>query len=114
MATHLKGAKVLDANIPRIDPTVKHIGVSKLRGLNASKLKDAETFVIQENDTPLAVLLSYEKFLIMQEQLESFINMIELLADQDEVKGVRNGLEDVRAGRTRSLTDIRAELKDRG
>ena len=106
---------MLDANIPRIDPSVKHIGVSKLRGLNASKLKDnAETFVIQENDKPLAVLLSYEKFLIIQEQLESFINVIELLYDQEEVKGVRNGLDDVRAGRTRSLADIRAELKGRG
>lgn len=106
---------MLDTNIPRIDPTVKHIGVSKLRGLNASKLRDnAETFVIQENDKPLAVLVSYEKFLIMQEQLESFINMIEMLADQEEIKGVRNGLDDVRAGRTRSLADIRAGLKDRG
>lgn len=106
---------MLDANIPRIDPSVKHIGVSKLRGLNASKLKDTtETFVIQENDTPLAVLVSYEKFLIMQEQLESFINMLEMLSDQEELKGLRSGLDDVKAGRVRSLADIRAELKGRG
>lgn len=114
--THTKGAKVLiDDSIPRIDPTVKHIGVSKLRGLNATKLRDStDTFVIQENDTPLAVLVNYEKFLIMQEQLLSVFNTLEMLTDSAEVKAVMAALEDAAAGRVRSLADIRAELKDRG
>src|SRR5262249_5929977 len=51
--------------LPNIDPNIKHVGVSKLRGLNASKLKEhtEDTLVIQENDKPLAVLLSYDRFL---------------------------------------------------
>jgi hypothetical protein len=59
------------SSIPYIDPKVRHVGVSKLRELNATKLKELgqdneQTLVIQDNDQPLAVLLSYEKFLIMQ------------------------------------------------
>lgn len=104
-----------DTGVPIIDPTVKHIGVSKLRGFSASKLRDTnDTFVIQENDTPLAVLLSYEKFLIMQEQLMSVFNTLELLMNKDEMKALHAALDDVQAGRTRSLAEIRAELKKRG
>lgn len=98
-------------NIPLIDPNVKHIGVSKLRQFNASSLREtSDTFVIQENDKPLAVLVSFEKFLIMQEQLMSVLNTIELLTDQTEIEGVKAGLGASNKGRTRSLAEIRAEL----
>lgn len=53
-----------------INPNVRTVGVSKLRALNASKLKGIDkTLIIQENERPLAVLLKYEEFLSMQRQL---------------------------------------------
>ncbi len=98
--------------IPVIDPSVRHVGVSKLRELNATKLKENnETLVIQDNDNPLAVLLSYEKFLIMQQQLMAVYNTLDLLVDEKERAGLVAGLDDLRAGRVRSLVDIEAELE---
>ena len=102
-----------DHLIPVIDPSVRHVGVSKLRELNATRLREETTtgtFVIQENDTPLAVLLSYEKYLIIQEQLQAVMNTLDLMCDAEEVKGLMAGLADVAAGRTRSIADIRADL----
>jgi hypothetical protein len=101
--------------IPTIDPTVKHVGVSKLRELNATKLRETkdETLVIQDNDTPLAVLLSYEKFLIMQERLNAVFNTMELLTDEVERKALVAGLEDFKMGRVRTLEEIEAELERR-
>lgn len=107
---------MVDKEIPVIDPSVRHVGVSKLRELNASRLREettSGTFVIQENDTPLAVLLSYERYLIIQEQLQSIMKTLDFLADAEEVKSVMAGLKDVGAGRSRSLADIRAELSKR-
>jgi len=104
--------------VPSIDPRVKHVGVSKLRQMSAETLKEKtanETYVIQENDTPLAVLLSYENFLIMQEQMKAVMNTLDMMADSDEVAGLTAGLKDVAEGRVRSLADIRAGLrKSRG
>ena len=51
-------------SIPFIDQNVEHVGTTKLRELNSTKLRNnTKTLVIQENDTPLAVLLNYERFL---------------------------------------------------
>lgn len=100
-------------SIPNIDPQVKYVGVSKLRDLNATKLKEQtdETLVIQDNDTPLAVLLSYKKFLEIREEFQAVLNMIELLADETERKGILAAFEDIRAGRVRSLAEIEAALE---
>ena len=96
---------------PRIDTSIKHVGVSKLRQLNAATLRVTDdTFVIQDNNTPLAVLVRYEKFLQMQEQLESVMNTLDLLSEAKELKGVLAGIEDMKAGRVRSLADLEAEL----
>ena len=99
--------------IPNIDPQVKYVGVSKLRDLNATKLKEQtdETLVIQDNDTPLAVLLSYKKFLEIREEFQAVLNMIELLADETERKGILTAFEDIRSGRIRSLAEIEAALE---
>jgi PHD/YefM family antitoxin component YafN of YafNO toxin-antitoxin module len=99
--------------IPVIDPTVRHVGVSKLRELNATKLKETkdETLVIQDNDTPVAVLLSYEKFMIMQGQLMAIFNTLELMTDDVERTGLVAGLADLRAGRVQTFEDIEAELE---
>jgi PHD/YefM family antitoxin component YafN of YafNO toxin-antitoxin module len=101
--------------IPLIDPDVKFVGVSKLRDLNATKLKDSQetTYVLQENDQPLAVLLSYERYLIMQRQFASIMSAVELLANQSERDSLLAGLKDVKAGGSRSFEEIRAALKDR-
>ncbi len=102
------------ASFPFVNPTVRHVGVSKLRELNASKLREnsEETLVIQDsNDTPLAVLLSYEQFLIIQQQLMAVISTIEMLSDKTEHDSLIAAFEDIRAGRVRSLDEIEAELE---
>lgn len=95
-----------------INPHVKYVGVSKLRDLNASRLKEQteDTFVIQENDTPLSVLLSYKKYLEMREEFNAMLSMIEVLANETERTGLLAAFEDLRSGRVRSLADIEADL----
>jgi PHD/YefM family antitoxin component YafN of YafNO toxin-antitoxin module len=102
------------ASIPLIDPNVKYVGVSKLRDLNATKLKESQdTLVFQDNDTPLAVLLSYEKYLIIQEQLAAVMNTLELFSEKAELEGVLKGLNDVKEGRTRSFAEVQAALRNK-
>jgi hypothetical protein len=101
----------LQLAFPVIDPTIKHVGVSKLRELNAATLRETQdTFVIQDNNTPLAVLLRYEKFLSMQQQLASVMSTLDLLSESKELHGVLAGIEDMLAGRVRSLAEVDAEL----
>jgi PHD/YefM family antitoxin component YafN of YafNO toxin-antitoxin module len=96
---------------PHIDPTVKHVGVSKLRGLNAHKLRETtDTFVIQENDKPLAVLLTYDKFLAMQEELMAVARTVEMLSNKSELAALHAAIDDTKAGRVRSLAEIDADL----
>ena len=99
--------------LPRLDPDVKYVGVSKLRDLNATKLREQtdDTFVIQDNDTPLSVLLSYKRYLQMREEFNTLLNMIEMLSDEKERNGVLAAFEDILAGRVRSLADIESELE---
>jgi hypothetical protein len=99
--------------LPNIDPNIKHVGVSKLRGLNASKLKEQvdDTLVIQENDIPLAVLFSYKRFLEIKEEFNAMVNMIEMFANETERKSLMEAFEDIRAGRIQSLNEIEAELE---
>lgn len=62
--------KATSVSLPYVDPTVQHVGVTKLRSLNVAQLRDLDkTLVIQDNDKPLAVLLRYEQFMAMQEQI---------------------------------------------
>ena len=63
-------AKPNQVSIPYVDPSVQHVGISKLRALNVTQLRALDkTLVIQDNDEPLAVLLKYEHFLAMQEKI---------------------------------------------
>jgi hypothetical protein len=94
-----------------IDPSVKYVGVSKLRELNAAKLKESEdTLVFQENDQPLAVLLTYAKFMEMQQQVYALLNTIDLCQEKAELEGLKAAFEDLKEGRVRSLAEIKAEL----
>lgn len=98
--------------IPRIDPDVKHVGVSRLRQLNSRRLRDLkETLVIQDNDEPLAVLLRYEQFLVMQNELESLLETIYTLTNDQDFPGLIEGVKDMNEGRTKSFSDIKASLK---
>ncbi len=98
--------------IPYLDPNVEHVGVSRLRKLNATNLRHQEkTLVIQDNDKPLAVLLTYEQYLIIQRQLQSVVDTLEVLTDQNESAALNAGLKDVQARRTKPLSQIRATLK---
>jgi hypothetical protein len=56
---------------PYIDPDVHFVGVSKLRGFTADRLRTLTgAYVFQDaNDCPLCVLLPYATYLAMQEQL---------------------------------------------
>lgn len=97
----------LQENIPFIDPRVEHVGVSKLRTLNATNLsKVKNTLVIQDNDTPLAVLLGYEQYLIIQNKLHSLLKTVELLQNSAKAAGIEGGLRDIAAGKTTPFEEI--------
>jgi hypothetical protein len=100
------------ASIPFIDRNVQHVGISRLRSLNATQLREIDkTLVIQDNDQPLAVLLRYEEFLIMQDQLFSVLDTIAALTEQEEIGGILSGIEEMKAGKTKSIAAIRAALR---
>ena len=102
----------METPIPYIDTNVEHVGVSRLRRLNSDELRHiTKTMVFQDNDEPLAVLLRYEQYLIMQNKLNSLMETIELLTDQNETKGLVDGLGDLKANRTKSISKIKSSLK---
>jgi PHD/YefM family antitoxin component YafN of YafNO toxin-antitoxin module len=99
------------SSIPRMDRSVEHVGVSRLRKLNSDDLKTMEkTLVLQENDQPLAVLLTYEKYLVLQDKLDSLMRTIYVLSNPGESASLRSGIEDVNSGRTRDLHEVKAGL----
>lgn len=70
--------------VPRIDPSVRHVGVLALRKLSADRLRNlSQTFVIQDGDKPLAVLLNYSVFMKLQEEMEWLS-----VADPDDLSGL--------------------------
>ena len=94
-----------------IDPSVEHVGVSRLRKLNATNLRESQkTLVIQENDRPLAVLLTYEQFLYMQQKIEQLLETLDLMSDENERELLMQGLDDLRSSRTRRFSEIRQSL----
>ena len=93
-----------------VNPNVRTVGVSKLRSLNATQLRDIDkTIVIQENDQPLAVLVKYEDFMAMQKQLLAALEQA-LLSDKNAVEAVLTGRGDVKSGNTRTLDEVRNSL----
>jgi hypothetical protein len=101
--------------IPVIDPDVRFVGVSKLRDMNATKLRDnaQTTYVFQDNDQPLAVLLSYDRYLTIQSQLDGVVGLLEMLTNDKEREGVVAGLHDVTAGRFKPFSQVKAALRGR-
>src|SRR5258706_12389046 len=85
--------------IPYIAPNVEHVGISNLRQLDSKKVRKLDkTFVINDHNTPLAVLLSYEQYLIIQDQLQSVMDTFEILANSAEAEALISGLQDLREG----------------
>jgi hypothetical protein len=61
-------AKANQVSIPYLDPSVQHVGISRLRALTVAQLDGLDkTLVIQDNDRPFAVLIRYRNFMAMQE-----------------------------------------------
>jgi PHD/YefM family antitoxin component YafN of YafNO toxin-antitoxin module len=91
-----------------INPNVRSVGVSKLRSLNATQLRGMDkTLVIQENDQPLAVLLKYDEYLAMQEELMALLETQSVLSDNEELKDIVSGLDDIKTGKTKSIHELR-------
>lgn len=104
----------LAKEVPYIDPDVEHIGVSTLRTMNAASLRgSSKTLVIRDNNTPVAVLLAYETFLSMQEQMERLLATIEILSDDEERNLLLAGLKQHKAGKMKSLDDIEKSLRQK-
>ena len=102
----------VSTSVPYIDPNVEHVGVSRLRTLNATKLRSFnKALVIQDNETPLAVLLTYEQFLSMQRQLQAVLETVEVMTDDEERSALIAGLQALSEGRAKPLSEIRAALK---
>jgi hypothetical protein len=98
-----------DNDIPFVDPRIEYVGASKLRSLNTSNLgKLKKTLVIQDNDTPLAVLLNYEQYLNMQGKLKEALETIHMLK---QAPGVIDGLKDITAGKMTPLEQVDSTFK---
>jgi len=101
--------------IPVIDPNVQYVGVSKLRTLNATKLRSLDnTLVIQDpDDKPLAVVLSYEQFLEMQQEREKILATLETLFEKGEQDNLTDALQQTKNGNTKPFSLVRKTLKKR-
>jgi len=61
-----------------------------------------ERVVITRNGKPEAVMMAFEEY-------ESWVETLELMSRPETVRGIREGLADLRAGRTRSFEDVFGE-----
>jgi len=101
-----------NASIPYIDPNVQYVGVSKLRSLNATNLQALDkTLVVQDDETPIAVILSYDQFMKIQQQRQAALSTLEMVLSAEECGPLLQGLRDVAEGKVKSLDTIRQELK---
>src|ERR1022692_1905583 len=96
------------SGIPFVDPGVEHVGVSKLRTLNATNLgRIKKMMVIQDNDAPLAVLLSYQQYLAIQNKLQEALDAVELLSKKENVDRLLASLRDISEGRVTDLGSLK-------
>jgi hypothetical protein len=97
--------------VPYIDTSISDIGVSQLRKLNASDLRKAKkTLVVRDNNVPLAVVLKYEQFLVMQGKLEAAQRTLDLILKRDEFKDLIKSLNEANDGGGKDLAEIAPEL----
>lgn len=88
--------------VPVIDPTVRYVRVSKLRELKAEKLRAlGQTLVVQDDERPLAVVISFAQFLKMQQERERILEIVESFKRKEDQLRALN--EEANAGKTSSL-----------
>lgn len=76
--------------IPKIDPAVRHVGISYLRKLNASQLRQLEgAIVVCDNSEPLAVIVSYETFLRIQQVQQTMMKSADVIGEYVVPRGLR-------------------------
>ncbi len=94
------------SDLPRVDPNVRHVGVSKLRTLNATKLQELDKMlVIQDDDVPVAVVLSYEQFLEMQNERDKIQRTLEIVLTENK-DDLLEALQNVREGKTVPVSEV--------
>ncbi len=65
-------------NLPRIDPSIEHVGVSALRVLSGHTLRDlTKILVIVHNGQPVSVLFPYDRYMKMQAELDRLVRELE-------------------------------------
>lgn len=105
---------VTKVDIPRVDPKVQYVGVSKLRTLNATVLHGLDrTLVIQDDDKPLAVVLSYEQFLQMQNERDRILETLETVLSEEGADLI-TALQTAAEGKTKPFSEIRKKLRKGG
>lgn len=80
---------------------------ARLSGIIESAVRTHERFEITRNGLPAAVLLAADDYETMRE-------MIEILASEETVSAIHEGLADLEAGRTHSSAEVEAELRRTG
>lgn len=84
----------------------KHVPISSAKAKLLELLRQVEeshdNVVITKNGLPKAVLLNYEDF-------AGLLETIEILADPKTLRGIKAGLQDVKAGRVVRLEDAFSE-----
>ena len=62
-----------------------------------------DRYIVTKRGKPVAVILSVEDY-------ESLMETLDILADPEAMKGIREGLEDIRKGRTHSWEEVKRRL----
>ena len=85
---------------------VKTIAVSEARQTLPELVNRMRTLldrvVITRNGKPEAVMMAFEEY-------ESWVETLELISRPETARGIREGLADLNAGRTRSFEDVFGE-----
>lgn len=88
--------------IPFVDPNVEYVGVTRLRTFNATNLRQIKKMlVIQDNDRPLAVMMSYAQYLSIQAKLQEALDALEVLSKKETEARLLAGLKDLAEGRVK-------------
>ena len=66
--------------------------------------KKWERYIVTKHGKPSVVMLSVEDY-------ESLMETLDILADPNAVKGLKQGEEDLRKGRTHSWQEVKARLE---
>lgn len=61
-------------NLPRIDPRIEHVGLTRVRAMNGAALRSQKNIlVIQDGNEPLAVMVPYAEYMRIQGILDRLL-----------------------------------------